>query len=86
VHPDAELANKPIKSRLVWRKESVANGEAANSANQPKNDLKNWEGTYHRDRHLSFALYSKNQPLMSQVGHSRQFGFVRFRGIADLNS
>jgi hypothetical protein len=48
----AELASKPTNSRLVWRKESVANREAANSANQPKNDLKDWKGTYHRDRHL----------------------------------
>jgi len=24
--------------------------------------------------------------LMSEMGHSRRFGFVRFRGIADMNS
>jgi hypothetical protein len=52
----AEFAGKPTNARLSWRKHPVANHEAANSANQPTNDLKDWKGTYHRTDILASRL------------------------------
>jgi len=52
----AELASEPAHARPSRRKQPEADREAANCANQPTNDLKDWKGTYHHDQHLSFAL------------------------------
>jgi hypothetical protein len=52
----AELASKPADARLSWRKEPIASREATNSANYPTDNLQDWKGTYHHERHPSFGL------------------------------
>jgi hypothetical protein len=72
----AQLTGKPTKVRLWKRKELVANREAAHSANQPTNDLKDWKGTYHPDLYLSFALCNMNRPPTSQMGSKADIGRI----------
>jgi len=52
----AELASDPINGWPSRRKKAEADHEAGHSANQTTNNLKDWEGTYHHDQHLSVAL------------------------------